>query len=224
MAAHTPLHYDLDDLSPSARIRQAALELFAEKGARGTSLRQVAQRAAVSLGALSHYYPSKAALEDSVRDFVSTQVARAVVDDAMAATPLEEADRRRDAFHMFLRDHPVIAGYIRHELLQGGAAGARALQRHLRSTRVHMDRLSAAGYLRPLPDPEMGRVVYQMMSLIPFLFGDSISEATGIDLSTPEGMQRWRNAELDILSRGIIPNDREATAGRRKKNPSKRRG
>lgn len=41
------------------RIRQAAARLFAVRGFHGTGMRQVAEEAGVSIGALYHYFPSK---------------------------------------------------------------------------------------------------------------------------------------------------------------------
>jgi AcrR family transcriptional regulator len=44
------------------RILQAALSCFAERGFDGTSVRQIAVRAGVSLGLLYHYFPGKEAV------------------------------------------------------------------------------------------------------------------------------------------------------------------
>jgi len=45
-----------------ARIRQGALDLFLEHGFHGTSMRQIARRAGVSLAAIYNHIPSKEAL------------------------------------------------------------------------------------------------------------------------------------------------------------------
>jgi AcrR family transcriptional regulator len=45
-----------------ARIRQAALDLFLEHGFHGTSMRQIARRAGISLAAIYNHIPSKEAL------------------------------------------------------------------------------------------------------------------------------------------------------------------
>jgi len=54
-------------------LLQAAREEFAERGYDGTSIRQIAQRAGMSLSVLYHYYPGK------------TELLQAIVDEAMDA-------------------------------------------------------------------------------------------------------------------------------------------
>lgn len=51
-----------DDLTARARIRDAAMELFAARGYSGTSIRDVARAADVSAGLVQHHFGSKAGL------------------------------------------------------------------------------------------------------------------------------------------------------------------
>ncbi|MFD0559873.1 TetR family transcriptional regulator [Stackebrandtia endophytica] len=53
------------DLTSRARIRDAALVQFAERGFSGTSLRSIAEAAEVSLGAVQHHFASKEALREA---------------------------------------------------------------------------------------------------------------------------------------------------------------
>ena len=45
-----------------AKVLDAALELFSSQGYRGTSLRQIAERAGISVGNIYHHFPDKEAL------------------------------------------------------------------------------------------------------------------------------------------------------------------
>jgi AcrR family transcriptional regulator len=56
-----------------ARIQQVALELFAEQGYEGTSLREIAERLGVTKAALYYHFKSK---EDIVRSFTEDYFAR----------------------------------------------------------------------------------------------------------------------------------------------------
>jgi len=47
-------------------LLQAAREEFAERGYDGTSIRQIAQRAGMSLSVLYHYYPGKTELLQAI--------------------------------------------------------------------------------------------------------------------------------------------------------------
>lgn len=55
----------LDDLTARARIRDAALELFAEHGVNGTSIRGVADKAGVSPGLVQHHFGTKEGLREA---------------------------------------------------------------------------------------------------------------------------------------------------------------
>jgi TetR/AcrR family transcriptional regulator, regulator of cefoperazone and chloramphenicol sensitivity len=55
----------LEDLTARARIRDAALVLFAEGGYSGTSIREVAKAAAVSPGLVQHHFGSKEGLREA---------------------------------------------------------------------------------------------------------------------------------------------------------------
>jgi AcrR family transcriptional regulator len=75
------------------RILKAALRLFATRGYAGTSIRMIAQSAAISVGLLYNYFPSKADLlvalfEESMRD-VQASFASAEA----ASTPSERIER-----------------------------------------------------------------------------------------------------------------------------------
>jgi TetR/AcrR family transcriptional regulator, regulator of cefoperazone and chloramphenicol sensitivity len=59
-----------DDLTARARIRDAALELFGERGYRGTSIRDIARAAGVSPGLVQHHFGSKEGLRQACDDHV----------------------------------------------------------------------------------------------------------------------------------------------------------
>src|SRR5437762_10750424 len=58
------------DLTAAARIREAALRLFAEHGVSGASIRDVAKAAGVSPGLVQHHFRSKARLRRAVEESV----------------------------------------------------------------------------------------------------------------------------------------------------------
>ena len=59
-----------DDLTAYARIRNAALELYADKGPARTSIREVARAAGVSPGLVQHHFGTKQNLLRAVNEFV----------------------------------------------------------------------------------------------------------------------------------------------------------
>jgi TetR/AcrR family transcriptional regulator, regulator of cefoperazone and chloramphenicol sensitivity len=88
----------VEDLSTSARIRNAALELFARRGVEATSVRAIAQAAGVSPGLVQHYFPTKADLREAVDQYVVKVTATAFADlpreDTTSSGRVEAIGRR----------------------------------------------------------------------------------------------------------------------------------
>jgi AcrR family transcriptional regulator len=68
----------LDDRTARARIRDAALELFAERGVHGTSIRDIAAHAGVSAGLVQHHFGSK----DGIREACDAHVVETIAAQA----------------------------------------------------------------------------------------------------------------------------------------------
>jgi AcrR family transcriptional regulator len=103
--------------SGRAAITTAAREIFAERGYHGTSIRDIAERAGLSLSALYYWHPSKqhllaALLEESTQDYFSTcaeALAAAGADPvarlrAMVAASIEYRVRRRIESNLTTRE------------------------------------------------------------------------------------------------------------------------
>ncbi|MEM1414834.1 MAG: TetR/AcrR family transcriptional regulator [Myxococcota bacterium] len=92
------------------RVLRAAQALFSERGFRGTSVRAVAQQAAVSVGCVQHHFGTKAALERAVMEraeavFLERQTSAFATDDADFAGLLREGMRN---YFAWARDHPEV--------------------------------------------------------------------------------------------------------------------
>src|SRR5215212_6895200 len=108
-----------DDLTARARIRDAALEHFAEHGFERATIRGIARAAGVSPGLVRHHFGSKEALRTTVDTHVSA-VLRRFNDEALAAGQvgnLSFAAAARDDLRPFQR-------YLVRALVDGSAAAA----------------------------------------------------------------------------------------------------
>lgn len=129
------------DLTGRARLREAALELFAERGFEATSTRAVAAAAGLSPALVTRHFGSKQGLRAAVDAYVLDRIAeqlRAVDPAADLMASLGSASA-----NVFGSD-PVLRGYLRHVLLEGSAASAELFGRLLSGARAEVDRLSAA--------------------------------------------------------------------------------
>ena len=72
------------DLTAKARIRNAALDLYADFGEDATSMRAVAEKAGVTVGLVVHHYSTK----DGLREAVEQRIVDLFADAIASATVL----------------------------------------------------------------------------------------------------------------------------------------
>ncbi|RNL62822.1 TetR/AcrR family transcriptional regulator [Nocardioides marmoriginsengisoli] len=121
------------DVAPLPRVLDAALGVFAEKGFHGTSIRDIAGRAGLSVPGLYHHYRSK---QDILMDLVLTVMgellsrSRAAVESG-ADDPVARLDALVESllrFHMFRRDQAFVASSEIRSLLPENRAAYVALR------------------------------------------------------------------------------------------------
>ncbi len=103
----------LDDLTARARIRDAALDLFAERGYRGASIRDVASAAGVSPGLVQHHFGSKEGLRSACDAHVLKTLRQTT------ARKLERAEYDRDFVSGLYESSQPIMRYIARGLMEG---------------------------------------------------------------------------------------------------------
>ena len=113
------------DLTAKARIRNAALDLFAKYGEDGVPLRAVAAEAGVTLGLVQHHFKTKAGLRHAVDRLVVDHFAQTVASLPAEGDPRKLATARDDAVRRMLADNPAVVNYIRRSVLELQLSGDR---------------------------------------------------------------------------------------------------
>lgn len=116
-----------DDLTARARVRNAALDLFAREGADRVSLRAVAAQAGVTHGLVQHHFKSKAGLRDAVDQLVVDYFEGALREAEPADDPGEYAAARDAAVRRMLEKNPPVVDYVRRAVLSPSGEGAHLL-------------------------------------------------------------------------------------------------
>jgi AcrR family transcriptional regulator len=193
------------DLAPAVRIRETALVLFAEHGPQATSIRMIARAVGVSPGAILHHYPTKADIERAVRESVVARLRAAIRGVGEGEPTLLALRHRRERADAVVSSDPAVGGYLRHVYAAGGE-GAAALfdEMHLLHAE-EMERMVAAGLARPMPDPQIGLLVYRALTMATALLRPMIEQLLGQSLDDPEVRRRFRDAEIDLLTRPLFP-------------------
>jgi AcrR family transcriptional regulator len=93
-----------EDQASAQLIRAAALRVFVEHGYHGTSVREIAQAAGISVAGLYHHFPSKLDILVGLMDAVMDDLYHAT-EEAVAAAGESPADQLRAAVCAHVRFH-----------------------------------------------------------------------------------------------------------------------
>jgi len=191
------------DQTAAAAIRIAAMELFAERGYAGVTIRQIAAAAGVSPALVIHHYGSKeklrAVLEERVAAFADSmlaELARAPGEGGSASVAELFADR--------LEREPAMAGYVRRLLVDGGPAGMALYERLFEVTRDSLHAMEQAGVVRPAQDALVRSAFLLSNDLALLVLRQPIRQVTGIDPLAREGLARWAAAVFDVYASGLF--------------------
>jgi len=177
-----------EDLTARARIRNAALRLFAERGIERATIRDIARAAGVSGGLVRHHFGSKEQLRDAC-DAWALERGRWIDEQVL------EGD---DAPHFFSAVHPealLVTRYLTNSMLDGSAAAAAMFDRMVDLA----ERWLADHHPETMTtDPRAVAAVYVAMLEGPILLHDQVSRALGTDILAPEGHRRVLRALVDL--------------------------
>lgn len=134
------------DLTSKARIRNAALVLFAEHGVAGTAMRAVATEAGVTVGLIVHHYGTKDALREAVDLAVVDCFAATIASVPLESRRPDEVAAARDlAVADMLERNPSIVDYLRRAILDDAAKRGDLVSRLSRLSAEQVVELRGAG-------------------------------------------------------------------------------
>ena len=196
------------DLSPYARIRHAALELFARRGVEATSVRAVAKAAGVSPGLVQHYFPSKTDLRDAVDQYVLEVTATAFADlpgpDMTSAGRVEEISQR--VITLF-RDRALGQRYVARGLIDRDERALAIFDAVFQLGKHVVEEDIKEGRVEPDID-----VVWASLHIAVYHFGVILLEAAinrhlADPLRSEPGLERWRQATTRLYSQGLYKSE-----------------
>ncbi|MEB3022832.1 TetR/AcrR family transcriptional regulator [[Mycobacterium] crassicus] len=156
-----------NDLTAKARIRNAALDLYAEYGEDRVSMRTVADEAGVTVGLVQHHFKTKDGLRAAVEQLVVDYFLLAIETASPTGTPAQIAANRDEAVRDMLETHPAVVNYIRRTVLDPQSQG-RLLERLVDLTRTEISKLRnnrIASTRRPESTQVIGLLVRQLGQL-----------------------------------------------------------
>jgi AcrR family transcriptional regulator len=185
------------DLTARARLRLAALKLFAEHGFEATSTRAIATEAGVSHALLRHHYGSKeglrAAVDEDVMNTFDEELAKFEASDLPALGAVTAQLFGADSLRR---------NYLRRTLLEGGPAGTALFQRLLAGARH---------YLQALRGPQEDETdapwaPYQALFLIlgPMLLEPVLAPTLDKPVFDPDQLAERSRANQELIACGLL--------------------
>lgn len=191
------------DLTPQARIRAAAIELFGSAGFDRTTVRAIATNAGVSPALIIHHFGSKEGLREACDEWVMSALS--------AEKTLVMAGGSLPELQAYLADHPEmapVADYLATSLRAGGPLAERVFDRLCAMTAEVMEAGYAAGTMRRPPDPEAAVPMLVAYSAGVGLLGQHVARHLGgANLMDPQVYSRYGLASLDLFTHGMFTDD-----------------
>ena len=197
-----------DDLTARARLRDAAIRLFAERGVAGSPVRDIAEAAGVTAGLITHYFGSKVGL-------------KAAVDERLVEVftePLSSLPGDSEAFagavsgglaHQ-MGAHPELRAYLRRSFLENDPASFEVFDRFVTLLRDRLQEMHKAGLVRDDLDLDWAPFQVLFLHFGPLLLGPAIERALGVDSYAADVIRRRSHSTMELLSRGIFSEPKEA--------------
>ena len=106
---------------------------------------------------------------------------------------------------MFAAANPAVISYCHRVYFDGGPAAGKVFHAINDLRTEQMADMVAAGLARPMPDPEIGTLLYAVLWLAPPLLLRPLLEQTGsLDIDEPSVLARFRAAEIDLLTHPLF--------------------
>jgi AcrR family transcriptional regulator len=191
------------DLTGRARIRDAALVLFGERGVERASLREIARSAGLSAGLVRHHFGSKDGLRAAC-DAYALERLMAVKEAGVPGGRLADAGFLSDVQPEVL----VLHRYLARSIVDGSPAAGAVLDRMI----VLSEQWIAAYHGGDVSDVRGVACVLAAAQIGLLVVRDQVSNALGVDVSSPEGHLRLAHALIDFYSSPLLSPELAAEA------------
>lgn len=199
------------------RILLCAMELFAERGFDGVTTRDIAARAEVSVGLISHHFGSKEGLRQAVDEYFIAQFERFYGEEDRRIEEQGAAEFTRSVDEWMARiadEWPVFCRYFRRALLEETEWGATLFRRYFDLVRASIDRMDAQGRMRPEVDRLWLPFLFMFLETGTLLMDPYIKQILGRSGFEEDLWRRRYRAYSDMIARGIFRPERQSHASK----------
>lgn len=183
------------DLTGRARIRDAALHSFADRGVEGTTIRDIAREAGVSGGLVRHHFGSKDDLRTACDSYVLSQLMR-IKEQAVVEGEIADPGFIKASQPALL----VIFRYFARSMLDGSPS-ADAMFAEMVELAEHW---LADHHPGKMSDPSAYAALLVAMEIGTLVMAGPLSRALGADVFEAEGHLRLARAKVDFYSKPLL--------------------
>ncbi len=187
-----------EDLTAQARIRDAALRLFGERGVEGTTIRDIARAAGVSGGLIRHHFGSKEDLRAACDAYALKRLVE-IKEQAILQGQIANPGFLASA-------QPAVVGllqYFARSMADGSPAAASMFDEMVDLTEQWLAEHSQAR----IRDRRAHAAVLVAMELGALMLRDQLSRVLGDDILIPEGNLRFLRARVDFYSQPLLSDE-----------------
>lgn len=201
-SAHTT-DTSIDDRSTKARIRDAAIECFAENGIADTTARKVAAKAGISPGSVIHHYESMDGLREACDHYIIAFIREQKTQAMQAGPNLDVLGALRDS------SNPHLMQYLARILTEDTDAVSQLVDGLVSDAEAYLEDGVASGMLEPTTDARGRAVVLTLWGLGSLVMHRHLTRLLGVDLvdpnfaSNPE-VTRYLAPVMEIYGEGIF--------------------
>lgn len=196
------------DLTARAKIRRAALELFARDGYDRVAMRSIAARAGVSPSLVVHHFGTKARLRGAVDDAVVSEFHEALGTVDLSGGTDDVVGRISAAITSVIADDPPTWGYLKRVLTDDGATGQRCFDVLVDLVARGLAELRDDGLLRPDTDIMWSAYAVVFVILGPTVHHGRLVHSLGSDPFEPSAIRARSAANAELIHSGIFAGGR----------------
>ncbi|OXM63065.1 TetR/AcrR family transcriptional regulator [Amycolatopsis vastitatis] len=178
-----------EDLTARARIRDAAIRLFTERGMEKTSILDIAKEAGVSGGLIRHHFGSKDGLREVCDDHVHDQLLKFKME------ALEKGGADTGFLPAFDERQLLLRRYLGRAMVDGSEAAARQFAEMVDETEAYFRAADIGG-----PDPRGSAAALVAMTAGLFVFHGPMADVLGETPNTHEATLRIMAAAGYLLT------------------------
>jgi AcrR family transcriptional regulator len=181
------------------QLLSIAVEMFAEKGFAGTSLRSIAKQAEVSPALLVHHFGTKDAL---VKEAISKTLGDWVADEKAAM--LDDESHQVENWQSLAAKGTTSLNFFRQALLAGGEYSQRLFDAAFLESEALLDQMQAVGRLKDISDKQTTALMMTISGLGSVLFMSQIEQTLGGPISSDQVASRLVNANQEMMQDGVF--------------------